>query len=415
MSSTSSLRGGISHRSLAGVALTLVLAACSPPIQTAVPSRPSSSASAAATSTPAVTGKVPVPSTSSGPFIVDLTWVSDLTGWALSAVKCGVALCTELTSTTDGGRTWHALPSPPAKIQNGTVDCSKVACVTHVRFATATLGYLYGPAFLVTSDGGQSWRPQASTPVEALEPTQVGVYRIVYAHGGCPGPCSRTVEVAQPGSSSWRTLVTIPHLNVPSHQDTAQLVPQGSQDIYIPIYGDLAAGAGTQQAVVMRSLDAGRTWHQVDDPCVSAAPGINVAIGFAASAGGFAAAFCVPRVGGAGGFVVTSNSAGTMWGPPHRVPDSSIQLLAAASPTHLALATAPSGGSGPITYTLYVSTDSGAHWVLTVSDAEVLDSAAPGSAFLGFEDSSVGRWVGYEGAIWTTDDGGVHWVRRPFH
>jgi photosystem II stability/assembly factor-like uncharacterized protein len=63
---------------------------------------------------------------------------------------------------------------------------------------------------------------------------------------------------------------------------------------------------------------------------------------------------------------------------------------------------------------MYVSTDGGAHWVLTVSDAEVLDSAAPGSAFLGLQDSTVGRWVGYEGAIWTTYDGGPHWVRRSF-
>jgi photosystem II stability/assembly factor-like uncharacterized protein len=51
---------------------------------------------------------------------------------------------------------------------------------------------------------------------------------------------------------------------------------------------------------------------------------------------------------------------------------------------------------------------------LAVSHAELLDVAAPGSAFLGFEDSLFGRWVGSEGAIWTTEDGGAHWLRRPF-
>jgi hypothetical protein len=346
---------------------------------------------------------------------MDLTWVSDLTGWALSAVRCASGLCPELATTTDGGKTWHPLPKPPASIQNGTVDCGSVACISHLRFATTMLGYLYGPALLVTSDGGRSWRPQASLPVEALEPTTVGVYRIVYDHGGCPGPCDRTVEVAPAGSGAWPTVTTIPLVpNVSSHQDTAELVPQGSQDVYIPIYGDIASGAGTQQAILWRSLDAGHTWHQLGDPCGAGGTEVNVAIGFAASAGGFVAALCFPRSSPGGEFVVTSNNAGASWGPAHPVPGSFIQLIAAASPGHLAVATAPLTGSGPNTYTLYVSTDAGAHWVLAVSDAELLDVAAPGSAFLGFEDSLSGRWVGSEGAIWTTEDAGAHWLRRPF-
>ncbi len=314
-----------------------------------------------------MTGKVPPHSDSSGPFVMDLTWVSDLTGWALSADRCAAGLCPEVATTTDGGQTWHPLPNPPASIQNGTVDCASVACVSYLRFATTMLGYLYGPALLLTSDGGRSWRPQAGLPVDALEPTQVGVYRIVYDHGGCPGPCDRTVEVAPSGSGTWRTVATIPFSPNGSRQVTAELVPQGGQDIYIPIYGDVAAGAGTQQAILWRSLDAGHTWRQLGDPCGAGGTGANVAIGVAAAAGGFVAALCIPRSSRGGEFVVTSNNAGSSWGPPHPVPGPFIQLI-----------------------------------------------AAPGSAFLGFEDSLFGRWVGSEGAIWTSGDGGAHWLRRPF-
>jgi hypothetical protein len=360
----------------------------------------------------AVAPQTPFPS--AGTFIVDLTWISDQTGWALSAVECASGLCLQLASTTDGGETWHPLPNPPASIQNGTVNCDAVACVSHVRFATTMFGYLYGPAMLVTRDGGRSWQREQSPPVEALEPAHGLVYRIVYDHGGCPGPCDRTVETAPAGSASWRTLLAIPDTVTPN--PSAELVTQGTQTIYIPIFGNLAAGAGTQQAIIFRSLDGGRTWHQLGDPCGGSGTAVNDAVGFTAATAGFAAALCEPRSGptdGAGEFVVTSGDAGLSWGPRHPAP-SFPGVIAAASPTHLALATGPINGSGPVIYTLYVSTDGGSHWTLAVRDPEVLDPNGPGSAFLGFEDPLFGRWVGFEGAIWTTEDGGAHWTRRQF-
>lgn len=195
-----------------GVAATLAvvfLAGCASG-STPPPASSMLSPSATTESTPSSAVTTPTPSSdSAGPFIVDLTWVSDQAGWALSAVECASGLCPELASTVDGGKTWRQLPSPPALIQSGSLDCSKTACISHVRFATTMFGYLYAPALLVTSDGGQTWRAERTLPVEALEPTQGHVYRIVYDHGGCPGPCDRTVAVAPAGSETWRTVLTI--------------------------------------------------------------------------------------------------------------------------------------------------------------------------------------------------------------
>ena len=310
---------------------------------TSVPPSSRLSPSAPTESTPALAATTPTPtSPSRGPYIVDLTWVSDQTGWALSAAECASGLCAELASTIDGGKTWRQLPSSPALIASGTVDCSKAVCISHIRFATRMLGYLYGPALLVTSNGGQSWRPEESLPVEALEPTHGQVYRIVYDHGGCPGPCDRTVEVASAGSAAWRTVLSIPFMAVELRQDSAQLVTQGSQDIYIAIYGDLAAGGGTQQAVLFRSLDAGRTWRRFGDPCGGSGAAVNDAISLAASTGGFRrhavrapdrqlpCVRCDLRATEARPGVLRT---------PRLVPSS--QLIAAASPTHLALATRP--------------------------------------------------------------------------
>jgi hypothetical protein len=219
--------------------------------------------------------------------------------------------------------------------------------------------------------------------------------------------------MAPAGSAIWQKVLTIGITPNPS----AELVPQGTQNIYIIVYGNLAAGAGSQHATIFRSLDAGRSWRQLSDPCGGSGIAVNDAVGFTAATPSFAATLCSPRSGpndGAGEFVVTSDNAGSSWGPPHPAPGLSPEVIAAASPTHLALGTGPITGSGSVTYTLYVSTDAGSHWALAVSDPEVLDVAGPGSSFLGFEDSSVGRWVGFEGAIWTTDDGGAHWTRRLF-
>jgi len=71
-------------------------------------------------------------------------------------------------------------------------------------------------------------------------------------------------------------------------------------------------------------------------------------------------------------------------------------------------------GRGAHTYRLAATADGGRHWRKVVADREQIGSAAPGNAFLGFEDARVGRWVGWERAIWTTRDGGLRWSRRLF-
>jgi photosystem II stability/assembly factor-like uncharacterized protein len=362
---------------------------------------------------PAVSSVGPSPGSGlAGVSVLDLTWVSDERGWALTAVPCRPGLCPRVAATTDGGRTWRALPAPPGLIQSGTTDCTHLACVSQVRFATATVGYLFGPALFQTSDGGRTWRRVPSSPVEALEPAAGTVIRVVYDYTGCPGPCTRTVQEAAAGQSTWRTLLRITPGMGDSRDVLAQVIRLGAAVSYVPVYGDLAAGVGSQHTVIFRSADGGTTWRRLADPCGGAGPTVRDTVGLAAAPGGFVAALCVPRTVTGPKSVVTSGDNGLSWSAPRPVPGSGryfLNLIAAASPDRLVVATGDAGG-GPLA--LFVSTDGGRRWSTAVSGTAPGNPQGLSASFLTLEDLRVGWWISDPRDMWTTSDGGLHWRRQ---
>jgi photosystem II stability/assembly factor-like uncharacterized protein len=296
-------------------------------------------------------------------------------------------------------------PTPPP-----TADCQQAACVSHIRFATSEIGYLFGPSLFMTVDGGETWQALTSPPVESLEAAGGEVFRVVYDHTGCPGPCNRTVEEAPAGSDAWQTVYQIPE---GADLDTATLILAGSQTIYLPIYGDVAKGA--EQTTLFRSLDGGHTWRRMGDPCAGGTPPVDVAFAFAAASGGFLSVLCFPSGQPQGWAVLTSSDAGFTWGARLPVPDSSAGLLAAPSPGHLVTAGPTGWGDGPATATLSCSSDGGQSWSTAASDQVNLSLTPVGiSLWLGFEDATTGRWVGDDQTIWTTTDGGTSWTPQAF-
>jgi hypothetical protein len=343
----------------------------------------------------------------------DLSWVSTTDGWALAAQPCTTGTCVLLAYTGDGGAHWQALPSPPARLQDGTVDCSKLACVSQVRFASSTVGYLYGPALLMSTNGGRAWQVQPGPQVETLALAGGDVYRVAYDHGGCPGPCQPTLQEAAIGSTAWHTLIG--QLASPARSDTAQIVASGST-LLVAMYGS-QAGPTPAQAVVYRSTDGGASWQQRTDPCSGRGTGgkgeEQDLTDLAAAPGGFFAGLCSPHTG-SGTFVVTSTDAGGSWHTAGALPNvQALALLAAATPSTLAVSTGATGGSGTFTAQLLVSTDAGTRWTTAATDTQQLTQANI-AAWLGFETSQVGRWISGPHSIWTTHDGGLHWVQTAF-
>jgi hypothetical protein len=343
--------------------------------------------------------------------LVDLSWVSATDGWALAAQPCGSGTCARLAHTTDGGLHWQALPSPPAQLQDGTVDCSKVACVSAVQFASPTVGYLYGPGLLMTSDGGRTWHAQPGLQVEALAIVGSQVYRVGYDHLGCPGTCQPTLQRATIGSSTWRPLI-----GQLAYSDgvSAQIVSSGST-VLLAMFSNQAQGF--TQPVVYRSADGGATWQQSTDPCSGPGTGGNSAEDYltdlAGAPAGLLAGLCSPR-SGSGTFVVTSSDGGQSWQTAGALPGvQPLALLAAASPTTLAVSTGATGGSGAFTAQLLVTTDAGRHWTAAATETQQIPQAGV-PAWLGFATSQTGTWISGPHSIWTTNDGGLHWTRTQF-
>jgi len=235
----------------------------------------------------------------------------------------------------------------------------------------------------------------------------------VYDHTGCPGPCDRTMQETTAGSSAWHTVLRIPAA-ADAGSVAAQLVRQGASVLYVLLYGHVAGGAGQAHTAILHSTDGGATWQWLADPCPGAGLDEHDTSGMAAAPGGFAAVLCPPRSGTGTTFVRTSADNGSSWGPPRPVPGGTrdhLDLIAAANGAHLVLATGGETGEGPFRYELLASTDGGLHWSTRVTGTAQLDSRAPGSAFLGFEDARVGRWISDARDIWATGDSGLHWVR----
>ena len=398
-------------RSLLAVSVTLVAAACG-----SVPA----GSGAGATSTPAAS-TTPTPATTSRASAANLahasllstSWINANDGWALAAQPCANGSCIRVAHTTDAGQDWQVLPDPPARIQDSTVDCSAQMCVSEVSFVSPGVGYLYGPALLMTTDGGVTWHAQAGPQTETLAIVSGQVYRVVYSHGGCPGPCQPSLQAAQAGSANWRTLIA--RLAGPDRSDSAQIAASGP-DVLVAMYGSLA-GPVPAQAMVYRSADGGGTWRQVADPCRGLGQGGPTQeedlIGLTAAAGGFFAGICAPHAI-TSTFVVTSGDAGATWrattAPP---PGHLLGILAAASPTTIAIASSALGGSGTDTAQLLVTTDGGRRWVTAATDTQNLVNGSVPAA-LGFETPNVGQWVGDPHGVWTTTDGGLHWTRTAF-
>lgn len=334
--------------------------------------------------------------------ILDLSWADAATGWALSQQPCPQGLCASLERTTDGGGHWAVLPNPPAVVGATGQDCTKLTCVSGVLFATSNVGYLYGPALLLTTDGGRAWTVQTGLQVEMMAVAGGQVFRLVYQHGGCPGPCNPVLQSAPAGSSSWQT---VPLAIDGVGWGSSQMLTSGPV-IYLALYGNLAHRL--EAAMIYRSLDSGRTWVTLDDPCFAHSH-LYVLTQLSVAPGGFVAGLCQQASSPPKASVVVSTDGGNRWNTPGPIPGISYPgLIATASPNRIAVASAPTLGIGPSTAQLVVSQDRGTHWTTVASEKQQISGTEP--AWLGFQSAETGRWVSGPNTIWTTINGGLLWT-----
>ena len=364
-------------------------------LHTATPSAPTPTS--APTSAPTTAPAQPVSTASNAVGIdhfqaVDLSFAGAHDGWALGSADCldgSGAQCTAMVYTHDSGKTWHSMTPPNANVPR--TDCVE-PCVSHVRFATADIGYAFGSAALfMTTDGGRTWTSQAGG-AEALETLDGNVIRVTTT---CVPGCPYWVQTAPIGKPTWRTVATI-HGGMSSGVALSRIGP----DAYLAVFGHTAGGADSATTALWVSRDNGMTWTDRGEPCLQepVQGGEVDSSAVATAVDGSVSLLCVPRTAG------DHQAISTATGPGKAFRQSGLQALGPAS----AFAAASEHVLLVASDLLYRSADGGA------SFAPVPDG--PGQVrWLGFESATLGRALSDDGrTIWTTRDAGANWTAYTF-
>ena len=380
------------------VLATLVLSSCS------AASHPRATTTTVHTTTPTTKPVTTTTQARKGALVEDLTWISPTHGWALvETPNCGQTTCTQVLTTIDGGTNWTQVGTIGAP--SNCTSCGLLG-VSHIRFANDLDGYAFGPSFFTTTDGGATWTQQSGPYVVALEPVGANVIRISDTRTGCPGPCDLSIQSAAVGGAAWQTLTG------PFQGDSVQLVRQANE-VYVAVFANPAGGVSDAHATLMLSQDDGTTWGERADPCGEVGGEEFDTAAISAAPQGVVAALCVDRARPTHAFVDVSTDSGVVFAAGSILTSSGILgSVALTSASNLFVGSAGGPGKGSATWMLQASRDGGQTWQQAVVQTGKDEPYFPARNFLGFENSEVGRWVGYPSNIWETTNGGVQWVKQ---
>ena len=367
-----------------------------------VPSSPSSSPSGSSSSSPTtMTRGGPVPA---GFRVLDLTWVSEDEGWALSYPICSAGTCVAVAHTIDGGRSWTAVRTPDfSALDSAACDPT---CINHVRFANSQVGYAYSDkALFMTVNGGETWQRQPAAAY-ALEVANGTVLRLLTQAPSCAPGCIFTLQRSTVGGTGWQD-VPLPS---PPNQAVAASLGRSGSTVAIAFYQRVAGGAENAQSTVLTSADDGRTWTNRGEPCPQNSSAANPAshevdtTDLSVAADGAIVLLCTPRGGTDGVFTRTSTDAGSHFVSGLPIPRGLQGNLVAAS------ADVQFVGTWPLR-----STDRGRSW----TQDEPGGSNPVKAVMLGFETTATGRGLTVTGVvgsptIWTTRDAGLTWTSYTF-
>ena len=324
------------------------------------------------------------------------SWVSPTHGWMLGSAPCGVATCTTVAGTTDGGLTWNRL---------GTVDAplsyEDKSAVTEIRFADDLHGWAFQPAVWATSDGGATWTEERSPggrPVVALAGDADAAYAVVSgcrfgeptSHCAHPATLWRTT----PGQEAWtRVSLTLPVANqalLSVHGTVAYLIVQLD-------YPD--------PDVLEVTLD-GQQWTSRPDPCLKSEN--EFLSGVSAVSDTRVALLCVSNIGfgKAEKRARRSNDTALTTIPAGMMPLLGITSQLAAAPNGTLVVSSYSigswiyrNGSGQSWTTPVALSDGGTGW----------NDIVLASNEVGFVIHGPAAYPGFPGELWKTEDGGLTW------
>ncbi|NHN56888.1 hypothetical protein G9U51_14010 [Calidifontibacter sp. DB0510] len=160
----------------------------------------------------------------------------------LGSAVCGQQVCPTLLRSADNGSTWRSVHTFAGTDTSQAVGSARPLiqpnrAVTEVRFATPQIGYAFGGALWVTSDGGASFQ-QVDHPGQAVLGLEVSRNQVMVlsaddcSAGVCRGPIYLSRTTPQAGSAA---LTTIASADVGTPLRGALLAVQDGVTVVSPI------------------------------------------------------------------------------------------------------------------------------------------------------------------------------------
>lgn len=322
-------------------------------------------------------------------------------GWALGSTGCPG--CAGIAVTHDAGKTWSALPSPPASLY---WYYQQPSAVSNIAFANDSDGYLFTPGLYATQDGGHTWTDQHVADIKSL--TLAGGY--AYALTGYQSDSPEILYRTQIGSNSWQE-IPLPVAPGEGRGPTFTTAAAGSA---LVLEEDGLSSVGITAGQVGRlwvSSDAGSTWQPRPMPCTVADGGAD-ALSVAYSHPQSWLLLCYNNRQSSQEQDTEQHLYGTTNGghswvrladpPQHNAP----ALLADNGAGHAFLATEGAGD------TLNATLDGGTSWTTSIRDG----GSFSGWSNLGFVTATTGYVVGPSRGgygvpthLYQTTDGGRSW------
>jgi photosystem II stability/assembly factor-like uncharacterized protein len=188
------------------------------------------------------------------------SFVTAKTGFVLGARGCSRLPCSALLEkTVNGGQQWSKVSAPAVKLVP-TFTSSPASAVSTVRFASATDGWLFGPALWATTNGGSSWH-RITLPGAVIAMAASDGVAFAAVEPANSGLLNARLYISAAGSSKWTVVNGISPdnaLTVSGHSVWAGIAPK-----------------------LWTSTDSGKHWTKLSFKCPS--PDISASTVAAAS------------------------------------------------------------------------------------------------------------------------------------
>ena len=355
-------------------------------------------------------GPLPAPKTFS---IVSMSNAGGARLYALGSATCPKGECTAVIGSDDDGSTWttraafETLTTPGSR---STPDRPRQ--LVGVRFASPTIGYVFGSSTLRTVDGGRSWTDLdvGGRTVISLETDGRTVWMVTakacrhtQPARGCTG-----LEVWSAAVTATRAAKVVA-LDVPGPVDSAWLSLDGG-DAYVSV-------ASTDQATQPLPQRVSGTPTPLARPQGCAATGGVWVWGTARTPGALVAMCQTVAAPGKTYALATSTDRGATWSPAKAspalgTPDSSGVWLTAVDLRHLVVVLEGLPASPPAydrTTAIASTDDGGATWV-----RPPVGQGSSAFAWVGAAGGSTVYAVSGGGGYDVSGDSGASFQRRPF-